>query len=108
METNLQKCTRVGADGTIKGVFFALMIDNKEFYFDNRETAEKAYSRILSVGDMVGEYYKNSRIAKERGDENMRAYFLRSARVMLNNLEAYLRQFCGLNVCFGPVWVFVE
>ena len=53
MKTNLQKCTRVGNDGAVTGVFYALMIDNKEFYFDNRETAEKAYNRILSVSDMV-------------------------------------------------------
>lgn len=90
-----------------RGVCFALVIDGKDFYFDSLQVAQKAYNRILSVSDIIAAMYKNSRIAKERGDENMRAYFLKSARTELNNLEAYLRQFCGLDVCFGPVWAFV-
>lgn len=90
-----------------RGVCFALVINRKDFYFDSLQVAQKAYNRILSIRDRVAVQYKNSRIAKERGDENMRAYFLKSARTELNNLEAYLRQFCGLDVCFGPVWAFV-
>ena len=108
MKTNLQRCTRVGAGGTIEGVFYTLTIDNQEFYFNDLETAQRAYNRILSVSDTVAVTYDNMKRAKEQGDGAMFGYFAKSARRQIEALERYLNQFCGLSVrLVQPVWAFV-
>ena len=108
MKTNLQRCTRVGAGGTIEGVYYTLTIDNEEFYFDDLETAEKAYNRILSVSNRVAVTYDNMKRAKEQGDGAMFGYFAKSARRQIEDLERFLKQFCGVSVrLVQPVWAFV-
>ena len=108
MKTNLQRCTRVGANGTIKGVFYTLTLDNEEFYFDDLETAKRAYNRILSVSDRVAVTYDNMKRAKEQGNGVMFGYFAKSARRQIEDLERFLRQFCGVSVrLVQPVWAFV-
>ena len=108
MKTNLQRCTRVGADGTIKGVFYTLTIDNEEFYFNDLETAQRAYNRILSVSDRVAVTYDNMKVAKEQGDGAMFVYFAKSARRQIEDLERFLMQFCGVSVrLVQPVLAFV-
>lgn len=108
MKIDLQRCTCVGAGGTIEGVFYTLVIDNEEFYCDDLDTAERAYNRILSVSDAVSVTYDNMKRAKEQGDGAMFGYFAKSARRQIEDLERYLRQFCGLSVSLvQPVWAFV-
>lgn len=108
MKTNLQRCTRVGVGGTIEGVFYTLTIDNEEFYFNDLETAQRVYNRILSVSDTVAVTYDNMKRAKEQGDGAMFGYFAKSARRQIEDLERYLRPFCGLSVrLVQPVWAFV-
>lgn len=108
MKTNLQRSTRVGAGGTIEGVFYTLTLDNEEFYFDDLETAKRAYNRILSVSDRVEVTYDNMKRAKEQGDGAMFGYFAKSARRQIEDLERFLRQFCGVSVrLVQPVWAFV-
>ena len=108
MKTNLQRCTRVGAGGTIEGVFYTLTLDNEEFYFNDLETAQKAYNRILSVSDRVAVTYDNMKRAKEQGDGAMFGYFAKSARRQIEDLDRFLQQFYGLSVrLVQPVWAFV-
>ena len=108
MKMNLQRCTRVGAGGTIEGVFYTLTIDNQEFYFNDLETAQRAYNRILSVSDTVAVTYDNMKRAKEQGDGAIFGYFAKSARRQIEDLERYLHQFCGVSVrLVQPVWAFV-
>lgn len=108
MKIDLQKCTRVGAGGTIEGVFYTLTIDNQEFYFNDLATAQRVYNRILSVSDTVAVTYDNMKRAKEQGDGAIFGYFAKSARRQLEDLERYLHQFCGVSVrLVQPVWAFV-
>lgn len=108
MKTNLQRCNRVGVGGTIEGVFYTLTIDNEEFYFNDLETAQRAYNRILSVFDMVAVAYDNMKIAREQGNGAMFGYFAKSARRQIEDLERFLMQFCGMSVrLVQPVWAFV-
>lgn len=108
MKIDLQRCTRVGAGGTIEGVFYTLVLGNEEYYFNDAETAKRAYNRILSVSDTVAITYDNMKRAKEQGDGAMFGYFAKSARQKIEDLERYLRQFCGLSVSLvQPVWAFV-
>lgn len=98
----------MGAGGTIEGVFYTLTIDNEEFYFDDLETAKRAYNRILSVSDRVAVTYDNMKRAKEQGDGAMFGYFAKSARRQIEDLERFLQQFCGVSVrLVQPVWAFV-
>lgn len=98
----------MGAGGTIEGVYYTLTIDNEEFYFDDLETAEKAYNRILSVSNRVAVTYDNMKRAKEQGDGAMFGYFAKSARRQIEDLERFLKQFCGVSVrLVQPVWAFV-
>lgn len=108
MKIDLQKCTRVGAGGPIEGVFYTLTIDNQEFYFNDLETAQRVYNRILSVSDTVAVTYDNMKRAKEQGDGAIFGYFAKSARRQIEDLERYLHQFCGVSVrLVQPVWAFV-
>lgn len=98
----------MGAGGTIEGVFYTLTIDNEEFYFNDLETAQRAYNRILSVSDRVAVTYDNMKRAKEQGNGVMFGYFAKSARRQIEDLERFLRQFCGVSVrLVQPVRAFV-
>lgn len=98
----------MGAGGTIDVVFYTLTLDNEEFYFDDLETAKRAYNRILSVSDRVAVTYDNMKRAKEQGDGAMFGYFAKSARRQIEDLERFLRQVCGVSVrLVQPVWAFV-
>ena len=97
----------MGAGGTIEGVFYTLVLGNEEYYFNDAETAQRAYNRILSVSDTVAVTYDNMKRAKEQGDGAMFGYFAKSARRQIEDLERYLMQFCGLSVrLVQPVWAF--
>ena len=98
----------MGAGGTIEGVFYTLTIDNEEFYFNDLETAQRAYNRILSVSDRVAVTYDNMKRAQEQGNGVMFGYFAKSARRQIEDLERFLRQFCGVSVrLVQPVRAFV-
>lgn len=103
MKIDLQRVTRAGVDGAI----YALILGNEEYFFNDLETAEKAYNRILSVSEQLKTTHKNLSFAKGRGDSSMVQFFSRSAWRMVEDLENYLQQFCGIRVRFGCSWCLV-